>query len=67
MCSKRRLRTHYVPERPRIHTRGTAASSPQQELAKPVPRPQLILLGSLSGSYQIPQRFVLRIRYPHRR
>src|ERR1019366_6712714 len=33
----------------------------------PMPRPQLILLGCFAGSNQIPQRFVRRIRHPHRR
>ena len=39
----------------------------QQELAEPVFRPQLIFLSRLPRSYQISQRLMRRVRYPHRR
>jgi hypothetical protein len=40
---------------------------PQQKFTELMPRAQLIFLGCFARAYQIPQRFVLRIRHPHRR
>ena len=43
------------------------AAVPQQELAQPVPRLQLILLGRFARPHQIAQRFVRGVRHPHGR
>ena len=63
-----RVFTHsQVLHAPRLDPRRRTPPMAQQELAQPVPRPQLILLRRLARPHQIAQRLVLRVRHPHRR
>src|SRR5215203_2303996 len=48
---------------PSLHALRPTAMS-QKELAKPVPRLQLVLLGGFASTHQVPQRLMGRIRHP---
>src|SRR6202166_1898098 len=56
-----------MPRIPRRDALRRAPSLTQQELAESIAGPQLIALGREPRSYQVPQRLMRRIRYPHGR
>ena len=63
----RALHPRQVGLRPRLHRRRRSPAMPQQKLAQPMARPQLILLGRFPRADEIAQRFVRRVGHPHRR
>jgi hypothetical protein len=66
------LKVHLLPAQSRylrVHAlipAGTRRPWRNRNLLVPVPRPQLILLGRLAGSNQVPQRLVFLMGYPDR-
>jgi hypothetical protein len=60
----RTLHPHEVGLGPRFYGGRRSPSVPQQKLAQPMARTQLVLLRRFSGTHQIAQRFVRRVGYP---